>query len=110
MDSIEFRRGENVVKFNSNIFLAQRDKNIKPFRLLCQEYGAVAIFSSIIKTKKDIEFEGEQIIACLGSDKLLSNLEKDDCVKAYCIENNSPHLKSIIKKPKFISCLILVAA
>lgn len=100
MSKFELKRGDVIAAFEGNLFLASGENNNKAFRKLCKEYGAKGVFSSEIKNKKDIDFEDENIIAMLSGAKMLADLEKNDSVKAYCLDIESTDFEKVIEKTK----------
>lgn len=76
---------KNSHTFKAELILAASDKNILPFRKLCQKLGADGIIVDV-NTKKDIDFDSkEHIIASTEKKTLLKDLDKDEAVKAILV-------------------------
>lgn len=99
MNKLEIKNKETHIEFKQKLLLASREKNILPFRLLCEHYGAGAVFSKEINSKKDIDFQKkENIIACINVAKNLEDLQKNEGVKAICVKATSKDFNKIIEK------------
>lgn len=103
MTSTELKRGEVKVQIEGDLILTGSEQNILPFRMVCRQYGAAAIISKPISSKKDIDFHDDDapIIASLTGAKILNDLEKNEKVVAYALDTNNideEEIKTIVDK------------
>lgn len=91
---------KNEHEFKAELILAESEKNILPFRKLCQKLGADAVIVRV-NTKKDINFEKkEHIIAATDKKALLKELDSNESVKAILVDEKlAKEATKTCKKP-----------